>query len=127
MSFEDDLFKQLSGYAGLTALVGSKIYPNHIPQTTIAPYLMYFEVYREKNYVFTGYNGTSVFSIQISAYAPTQNQVRLIADQISMAMAAWPVKNNQVGFAIQDNEVSAWREDLKLYEIDMDFDIFYTD
>jgi len=127
MIFEDALFAQLNGFAGLAALVGTEIYPDHVPQQAAAPYLMYFEVYREKNYVFSGYNGTSIFSVQISVYAPTKNQVRAIADQVSLALAAWPSTSSQVGFAIQDNEVSVWREDLELYEIDLDFDVFFTD
>lgn len=127
MIFEDALYAQLSGFQGLSALVGAKIYPDHVPQRTDAPYLMYFEVYRQQNYVFSGYNGTSIFSIQISVYAPTRAQARAIVGQVAQAMAAWPNINSQVGFATQENEVSAWLEDLELYEIDLDFDIFFTD
>ena len=85
MIFEDALFAQLSGFSGLAALVSSKIYPDYVPQQTAAPYLRYFEVYREKKYVFSGYNGTSIFSIQISVYATTRTQARFIADQVP-----WP-------------------------------------
>lgn len=127
MSFEDDLYTHLSGFTGLTDLIGQKIYPDHVPQTAEVPYLSYFEVYREKNYVFSGYNGTSIISIQISAFADTKNQARLVADQVPLAMAAWPGANSKVGYAIQQNEISTWREDLEAYEMDLDFDIFYTE
>jgi len=127
VSFESDLFTQLSGFAGLSVLVGSKIYPDHVPQKAEAPYLSYLEIYRDKNYTYAGYNGTSTISIQISVFAPARDQVRLVADEVSRSMAEWPLTNSKVGFAYQDNEVSTWREDLNLYEIDMDFDIFYSD
>ncbi|MGE5390905.1 MAG: DUF3168 domain-containing protein [Deltaproteobacteria bacterium] len=127
MRFEADLFNQLSGYAGLSALVGLKIYPDHVPQNVDAPYLSYLEIYRDKNYTYTGYTGTSTISIQISVFAPTRDQVRSVADEVDRSMDEWPLTNSKVGFAYQDNEVSTWREDLNLYEIDMDFDIFYSD
>ncbi len=98
-----------------------------MPQKTEAPYLCYFEIYRDKNYTYGGYNGTSIISIQISAYAPSRDLVRLIADQVSLSMVAWPKTNNKIGYAYQENEVSAWRDDLDLYEIDIDFNIFHTD
>jgi len=127
VSFTADLYTHLSGYAGLSAYVGSKVYPNKVPQTAAAPYLMYFQVYREKNYTYAGYNGTSIYSMQISAYATTDDEVRLITDQVAAAMAAYPMANRKIGFAYQKDENSTWREDLGLYEIDMDFDIFYSD
>ena len=127
MSFEEDLFTQLNGYPGLKALIGSKIYPDYIPQTVEAPFVRYVEIYREKNHVYGGYNGTSIISIQLSAYAATREQVRRIAEQISLAMEAWPRANHKVGFAVQKNEVSTWLEELNLFAMDMDFDVFYTD
>ena len=67
MSFEEDLFTQLNGYPGLKAMIDSKIYPDYIPQTVEAPFVRYVEIYREKNHVYGGYNGTSIISIQLSA------------------------------------------------------------
>ncbi len=127
MSFTSDMYSHLNNSKGLTSYVDSRIYPNQVPPTAQAPYLMYIEVYREKNYTYAGYNGTSVYSIQISAFAGTDDEVRTIANQVAIAMADFPVANRKVGFAYQRSENSTWRDDLNLYEIDMDFDIFYTD
>lgn len=127
MSFTSDLYNHLSGYAGLVEYTADRVYPNQAPQTAQPPYLLYFEVYRDKNYTYSGYNGTSIWSIQISAFAATDDEVREITEQVAMAMADFPVANRQVGFAYQRSENSTWRDDLELYEIDMDFDIFYTD
>lgn len=127
MSFTSALYDHLKGYPGLAAHIADRVYPNQVPQTAPAPYLMYFEVYRAKNYTYAGYNGTSVWSIQISAFAGTDDEVRTIANQVAVAMANFPIANQKVGFAYQRSENSTWRDDLNLYEMDMDFDIFYTD
>lgn len=127
MSFENTLFAYLANRPGLSALMSDRIYPDKAPQDCAAPYVYYLEVYREKNYSHSGYNATGEWSIQLSSYAATKDQVRLIADQVSLAMDAWPGANSKVGHCLQENEQGLWVEELKLYCIDQDYTIFYED
>ena len=127
--FRDVLYSYLSSYAGLTALVENKIYPaDRIPQGTVAPYIPHKEVSRERLMTHQGPAGASIYSQQISVYAATDDAAGVIADQVLAAVEAWPAADSKMGYAHLDNETDAtWVEELSLYCIDMDFEIFYED
>lgn len=42
MSYQSDLYTALTGNAGLTAVVGTNIYPDIADQTATAPYIVYY-------------------------------------------------------------------------------------
>jgi hypothetical protein len=129
MSFVDDLYTRLSGYTGLSAYVGDKIYPaNNVAQSVVDPYIAHFKVHREKIYTHNGYSGTSIYSIQLSVFAATKDQSELIAAQVVAAMEGWPAADkNKIGFVFQEGEGDGWDQDRLLYFVDLDFSIFYQD
>ncbi len=128
MRFIDVLYAYLSTYTGLTALVGTAVYPNRVAQDTPVPYVAMEENDREKIYVHGGYCGSSIYSYQLSAYADTKDQVELIAQQIAEAMAAWRAVNNAIGYAIEKGESDAYRQELgDAYQMDLNYNIFYNE
>ena len=126
-TFDDTLFTYLSGHAGLSALVGDKIYPDQVPQKVEAPYVCFYEIYREKIYSHQGYSNSGIYSIQITCSASTKIEARAIADQIAAAMEAWTAASDQIGHVFQEGENAGWEDSRGLYYIDLDFDVFYVD
>lgn len=127
MSFESTLYSYLSGYGGLTAYVGNRIYPDKEPQTAEAPAIRFLEVYREKLYSHSGYTTSNIYSIQISTYAATKDSAITIAAQVAAAMEAWTAASANVGHCFQEGESGTWLDGLDLYCIDQDYQVFYND
>ena len=48
MTIETEIFARLDGFAGLNALVGNRIFPNHLPQNVEMPAVSYFLVGAER-------------------------------------------------------------------------------
>lgn len=126
-TFDDTLFTYLSGHAGLSALVGDKIYPDKIPQKVESPYIRFFEVNREKIYSHQGYSNSSIYSIQITSYSSTKAGARAIADQVTAAMEAWTTASEQIGHVFQEGENPGWEDSQGQYYVDQDYDVFYVD
>lgn len=49
MTIEDEIFARLDGFAGLNALVGNRIFPNHLPQDVEMPAVSYFLIGAERS------------------------------------------------------------------------------
>lgn len=86
MAIKDALFTQLSGYAGLSALVGSRIYPMKLPQNPTLPAVSYFTVFTEREYGHGGAMGQATPLIQIDAWADDYDEAKSVATQVRLAM-----------------------------------------
>ena len=88
MDVKRALYQCLSGYAGLTALVGSRIYPNRAPQNCTMPAVVYQQVTDRRTYTKDGYAGLAWPLFQISCYAETYEQAEAVRAQVEAALHA---------------------------------------
>ena len=128
MALEYTLPAYLMAHAGLSALVGDKVYPDMEPQNVEQPYVCFEVISREKLYTHDGYTTTSIYSLQVSTYAASKDDAIEIAAQVFAAMDAWPTAApDNVGFCVQEGEGGIWVEGIDLYCIDQDYAIFYNE
>jgi len=88
MSSESELYSALSGRAGLTALVGTRIDPDAIPEGSALPAVVY---QRSSTSPVTTIGSVTVAEdvrFAITAWAETRTAADAVADQIDAAVAA---------------------------------------
>lgn len=135
MSYSDDLYTQLSGHAGLTALVGKRIYPRRVRQPTPLPYLILVKVSDVPTYSHQGNSNLRRIRQQVSVYADSETSAEAVVAQVRLAMDAWPAANSSVqmclmldDYGIVDEEADAGDGSGKPPLLNpVDFDIFYAD
>lgn len=89
-SFEETLATVLSGYGGLTALIGSRVYPNYIPQGATMPCLIFKRVSTPREQAFgTGQEVvTSRPRFQFDVWASSALAAATITEQVRACLQA---------------------------------------
>lgn len=127
---ETDLYAYLAAYSGLTALVGTKIFPIVAPQGTARPCVVFLKVANDRKYTHTGFAGLSETRVQVSCYADAYETdgatvgALAIAAQVTAAMEAWPgAAGIQAVFA--DGERHIYEEETDVHHIPLDFIVWH--
>jgi hypothetical protein len=93
MSLKSSLYTYLSTYAGLTALIGTRIYPAaEVPQG-LKTYCAYSQLSNDRTYSHQGFSHLEDTDLQINCYAETTLSADAIAAQVTLAIEAWPAAN----------------------------------
>ena len=112
MSLASSRYSQLSAYAGLTALVSTRIYPNRAPQDATLPYVVYFRVGGSREQAFTNAVGATGVRMQFSAFAAAYIDADAVRAQVRAALLAYVTSGG-----VTVHEV-ALESDLDQYEND---------
>lgn len=88
MSSESDLYAALSGRAGLTALVGTRIDPDAIPEGHALPAVVYQRASTLPTMTIGGVIVAESVRFSVTAWAETRTGADAVADQIAAAVAA---------------------------------------
>jgi hypothetical protein len=86
MIIENALRAHLVAQAGLTALVGQRIYYMNAPQNVKNPYIVLFKVSAVPEYSLTGHSGLINARFQFDIYADTYYETKQISEQIALAI-----------------------------------------
>lgn len=86
MSAESTLYGILSAAAGVTALVGTRIYPDLIPEEKATPYIGYERVSTEPAATLEGTILAEKIGITIACWADTRIAAEQLADAVRTAM-----------------------------------------
>ena len=86
MSIESELYDTLSGAAGVTALVSTRIYPNLVPENTANPCIDYSLISGTRFHTLMGQNDMRRGVVQISCHADTYAGAKAVADAVIAAL-----------------------------------------
>jgi len=86
MVIEEALFYHLKNTAGISAIVGSRIYPNVIPQDVSLPAIAYQVISRPGLMAHDGPPGIAWPRFQITAQADNYNQVVSLTNAVRVAL-----------------------------------------
>lgn len=86
---EPALFARLSTFAGLAALVGTRIYPGVAPQNTALPFVTYRRVSAVRPGLFGVDAGIVNARMQLDAFAETYAAMRAVVDQVRAGLQRW--------------------------------------
>lgn len=121
MAIEAKVYSVLSGATALTALVGSRIYPEHRHQSTGTPAVVYYRAPGgERVNSLKGYEKMENAIIEISVYTSTIDDRRIIADQVMAAMAA----STTFGSILPDPPYDDYDDETQVYDRTMQFSVW---
>jgi len=131
MHIEDAVLAYLKTQSGLTTLVGTRIYPEEVPETVQLPAVTYILVSNVPIHVLTGKITLERPVYQYTAYAATKAAARAIAAQIALALSDY--HGTLSGVVVQkielQNEMSTLISSAdgtnKTYTHDLEFEITY--
>lgn len=128
MSVETEIFSRLSGFAGLSALVGTRIGPNILPQSTTYPAISYRRVSAERASAMGADPGNVRARFQVDVFAETYASARAVAEQVRQALQRW---TNNSGTVIQGtyylNEVDLYEDETQIHHLALDFEVNYLE
>lgn len=86
MSIETDLYTALSGAAGVTSLVSTRIYPNRRPEGATKPAIEYSTIIGTRDSTLSGSGDPDHKMIQISCHADTYASAKSVAQAVYAAL-----------------------------------------
>lgn len=107
MSAETELYAALSAASGLVALVGTRIYPDILPEEHQFPAVVYTRTGTQPVLTVHGGSVGDFTDLQINAWAKTRTAAAAVADQIEAALVAAKFPKT--------NRISGIDEDLCLF------------
>lgn len=93
MSLETDLFGYLSTVPALTALIGTRVYPQSLPQNPTLPAVTYLQVSARPDVAHDGYTGWGWARVQFDCYGITPLVAVAVADALRAALIGWRAAN----------------------------------
>ena len=88
MTFQSDLYSAVTGYAGLSTLVGTRVYPNDAPPDVTTPFIIYYEFATPREQTMNCDIAVSKPRIQYSIYADTYADALAVGDALRSALTA---------------------------------------
>ena len=107
MTISDDIYTVCSNYAGLTALVGDRIYRNR-EQPTSYPQVVYHVPIAENSSRYRTQGeaaGRTVLTVQFNCLAMTANEADDVAAQLRARWDGYQSASPDIGYAFVDNVI----------------------
>lgn len=103
---EAAIYSRLSNHVGLTAIVGSRIYPAHLPQSAAYPALVYTLVSNTHRHNLTGASGGALARFQFDVFSVRLADCVEAVEQIRLALQGFrgTVAGVNICFGRLDNE-----------------------
>jgi hypothetical protein len=128
MTIEEALYSYLSTYAGLVALIGTRIYQVRLPQTPTLPAVTYMRVSAPRLQAFDGTAKTTA-RFQLSAWATSYAGAKAVAAQLVAALDSYSGTMGGVGGVPCDctviNDVDLVDPETGWYQVATDFEVWF--
>lgn len=117
MSLESDLYLYLTADAGLASLVGTRIYPVHLPEGTTLPAVSYFMVDNPPDYTHDGETTLEHPRYQFDCWATSHVNVIALQDAVQAALGRFRQAGIRVTFRqsardLSEIELKIWRRSI---------------
>ena len=106
MAIETALYSILSGDSGVSAIVGTRIYPKVIPQLASLPAVSYQEITGMREHTMDGPVGMVRSRWQINCVADSYSALRALADAVRKALDGYcdTASSTKIDACFLDNE-----------------------
>lgn len=126
MAIESTIYSRLSGFAGLTALVGTRIYPMILPQGATYPAVTYQRIATApRDSCMSEDDGIVRANIQVTAWSETFTNAKAIVDQVRAALQRYTVAGIQGIYVIAEYDL--FDDEVLKYGASMDFEVVYEE
>lgn len=133
MTIQALLYTRLSGFAGLTALVAGRIYPNRAPQDAARPYVTYRLVSDTRPPAMNRDSGVARARFQFDAFADETaggyDAADAIRVQVSAALKRWrdPVGPPVVQDVFMVSQIDLYEDDIRMHNASADYEVNYRE
>ena len=126
---EQALFSRLDGFAGLTSLVVSRIYPLVLPQNPTLPAVTYQRIDGIREDGIAGSHGLAHPRIQIDSWGSTYTSAKDVATQVRTALyrQTWTEDTVAVLDAFIEDDRDFYEDDVKIFRVSQDFLIWHRE
>lgn len=127
MSIETAIYDRLSNFAGLAALVSTRIYPLTAPQDAAQPYLTYSKISETKHHASTADISLTTTRFEVSVWGATYATTKAAVAQVKAALSRYGGTNDSVVIQqiFQVSEVDFYEDDTKSFRVAVDFEIWF--
>lgn len=128
MTIESVLYSRLTGFAGLSALVGSRVYPTKLKQDSDLPALVYWRVTAERPAAMARDSGIVFARFQVGSFAKRFDDANDVRAQVRAALKRWsdPGPPEVLDVFLQ-SEVDLFEDDTKTHHLADDYRIAYRE
>ena len=109
MEIGKSIYNILSTTGNVSALVGTRIFPNVAPQTTAFPFIIYDVTGVEPTNTKDGVSTLDTNDVMISVYSNTYSEASSLAQLVRIAMDRLPT-NTYAGEDIQSSEFQGYND-----------------
>lgn len=121
---------RLASFAGLTALVGTRISPDVMQAPATLPAVVYSLVYASNAQGSTTDPGLAMGLFQVSSFDKTRLGARLVAAQVKAALNRWR-QTTLAGVSVDDclfqRDVDLYDATADAYQVAMDFRLYFRE
>lgn len=126
---EEAVYSRLSGNAGVSALVSTRIYPNKIPQEATLPAIAYQRISARRVKAHAAPTGLARVRVQVTCVARSYSEVKGLAAAVRTAMQG--VMGTVGGVWVQgswlETDADEYGDAETLHSVRQDFMIWHTE
>lgn len=122
------LFQILTGYAGLTALVGARAYPLLLPQNCTLPAVTYQRITTPREYSHAGPSGIASPTFQFNVWDSDILRAKQVAEQVRGALHGarnTTVAGVKIGGVTCVDEGDSYDQNSNAIGVQLDFEIWH--
>lgn len=133
MIIEEALYAELIAFAGLAALVGTRVYPrDSAPESVAMPFCQYWKVSGTRLHEFRGAVGMAEPRFQIDAFGTNYKSAKSVITQVRLALDGKRGVIGGVGGVdvaiLMENEIDmGFNPDSKTHQVSADFTILHDE
>lgn len=132
MVIEEGLYNHLSNHAGLTALVGTQIYPIVIPQGKTPPMVTFQKINGPRVHAMQQDAGMAYPRFQVSCWGMTYKSAKDVAAQVRAALQDFKGTMGGVGGVVVsgvfiEDENDLYEPGTQVYHVALDFIIWHLE
>ena len=126
---ETVLYTRLANYAGLTALVSTRVYPLRLPQNPTLPAVTFQRITGSREHGMTADHGMAHPTLQVDSWGETYASARAVAVQVRTALSRWSDATTDpvVLDVFASDERDMDEADVKLFRVSQDYQIWHRE
>lgn len=107
---EADLYSYLKNDTGISAIVGTRIYPKVAPQNVQTPYIVYHEIISDDNQCMGGVIYQTDTRFQVDCWSPKYSEVKALKTAVKTAIVGFKSSNSITTRDDYEPETNLYRE-----------------
>jgi len=129
MTLEEGLYDHLTNDAGVSALVGTRIYPLVVPQDVALPAIAYQRISGPRDHAHDGPSGLGRARMQFTFVGTSYSQAKSVAEAVRASLDGFKgtMGTVTVGAVLLDNEHDSWATAFDKPVVRHDYMIWYQE